>query len=356
MPIRVRKATLMINMSGPGPGENMEHQWIKDIKEDDRVKGPYLVKQKRIGQTKNGASFLSLILADSSGDMEARVWENADELSSRFKEGDIIEIEGQAGSYRNQVQLTLSNLNISENTDPAIFQESTSQDINGMMEDLKKIIKKIKNTDLKDLINAFLRDRSFTNQFQKAPAAKNFHHGYIGGLLEHTLSVCRLTEYIVDYYPELDRDLLIAGAFLHDIGKIREFTYTRSIDYSDEGRLLGHLVIGVSMLEEKLLSFRNFPRETAMLLKHLILSHHGEYDFGSPKRPKFLEAFVLHMADDLDAKMNGIARFMERDRKEGTWTDFNRMFERYLLKERTGLAVNEPPASPAHDDRQKALF
>jgi 3'-5' exoribonuclease len=346
----------MTKGAGPKPGDSMKHQWVKDIKEEDRVNGPYLVKSKRLGQTKNGSPFLSLILSDSSGDIESRVWENANELASCFKEGDIIEVEGQAGSYRDQVQLTLSSLKISENNDPAIFLESTSQDISEMMRELRKIAKKIMNADLYNLINSFLSDRSFTDQFKKAPAAKNFHHSYIGGLLEHTLSVCRLTENIMVHYPELDGDLLIAGAFLHDIGKIKEFSYAKGIDYSDEGRLLGHLVLGVSMLEEKLLLFKDFPEETALLLKHLILSHHGEYDFGSPKRPKFLEAFVLHMVDDLDAKMNGLARFMEKDKRDGAWSDFNRMFERYLLKEKTRPLKDEQPPISVHDDRQKALF
>jgi len=348
----------MINGEKPESSGTTNHLWVKDIKEDDIVNDLYLVKVKRLGQTKNGASFLSLTLSDKTGDIETRAWDRAEELAALFKEGDIIEVKGKAGSYRNQVQLTLTGLASSKEDNPSLFLESTPYDTSSMMRELKGIVKGIKNANLRDLINSFLSDHDFIEKFKEAPAAKNFHHGYIGGLLEHTLSVCRLAGHVHEQYPELDGDLLVAGAFLHDIGKIREFSYGRNVDYSDEGRLMGHLVLGVSMLEDKIAGVKNFPAETALCLKHMILSHHGEYDFGSPKRPKFLEAFVLHLIDDLDAKMNGIARIMSKDKKEGAWTDFNRMFERYFLKERLGPLEDEQIITPAQDqdDRQKALF
>ena len=191
--------------------------------------------------------------------------------------------------------------------------------------------------------------------FKRAPAAKNFHHNYLGGLLEHTLSVCQMCQRVREHYGELDGDILIAGAFLHDIGKIRELKFDYQIDYTDEGRLIGHVMLGVTLLDEKLEHVKDFPKELALRMKHLVLSHHGQYEFGSPKRPKFLEAFALHLIDDLDAKMNGLGRYMEKDLQEGAWTDYNRMFDRYFLKgsilsngEKTDLI---PP-----DDGQKALF
>ncbi|MFC1839684.1 3'-5' exoribonuclease YhaM family protein [Thermodesulfobacteriota bacterium] len=340
----------------PGSSGMGNHLWVKDINEDDIVNDLYLVKVKRLGQTKNGASFLSLTLSDKTGDIETRVWDRAEELTALFKEGDIIEVKGKAGSYRNQTQLTLNDLTPSKEDNPFIFLESTPYDVSGMLKELKRIIKGIKSADLRDLINSFLSDHDFIEKFREAPAAKNFHHGYIGGLLEHTLSVCRLAGHVHEQYPDLDRDLLVAGAFLHDIGKVREFTFGRNIEYSDEGRLLGHLVLGVSMLEEKLAGLKNFPAETSLSLKHMILSHHGEYEFGSPKRPKFLEAFVLHFIDDLDAKMNGISRFMTMDKKEGAWTEFNRMFDRYLLKEGLSSPEEDQITAPVRDDGQKALF
>jgi len=296
-------------------------------------------------------------LSDRTGDIESRVWENAAELASLFNEGDILEVKGQASSFRNQIQLNLSGVTVSDKGDPTIFLESSPNDINYMMGALRGIVKKVMDPHLKALTDRFLSDRNFTGLFKKAPAAKNFHHNYIGGLLEHTLSVCEMACRVADQYDNLDRDLLIAGAFLHDIGKIREFKYNIGIDYSDEGRLLGHLVMGVTMVEEKLAGMANFPDETALLLKHLILSHHGQYEFGSPKRPKFLEAFALHLIDDLDAKINGLGRFMVKDGKEGAWTDFNRMLERYLLKGRLSPTGEEDIGQArTHDDRQKVLF
>ena len=334
----------------------MSHIWIKDIKEDDQVHGRYLVKVKKTGQTKNGDPFISITLSDRTGDVESRVWENALELSSLFNEGAILEVEGYATSYKSRIQLVLSNLKVADEEDPIIFLESAPRDIDEMMGALRGIITKIKDSHLKALSNRFVSDRSFTELFKRAPAAKNFHHNYIGGLLEHTLAVCEMSLRVTEQYQNLDRDLMITGAFLHDIGKVREFRYDTWIEYSDEGRLFGHLVQGIEMVDEKLAGIKNFPDEKALRLKHIILSHHGEYEFGSPKRPKFLEAFALHLIDDLDAKMNGLGRFMEKDMKEGAWTDFNKMFGRYFLKDRLSPVKEEKYPAPAHDDKQKVLF
>jgi 3'-5' exoribonuclease len=332
------------------------HTWVKDIKEDNHVHGRYLVKVKKTGQTKNGDPFISITLSDRTGDVESRVWDNALELSSLFNEGDVLEVEGQATSYKNRIQLVLSNLKVADEEDPSIFLESVPRDIDEMMGDLRKIIAKIKDSHLKMLSHRFLSDRAFMELFKRAPASKNFHHNYIGGLLEHTLSVCQISLRVTEQYPNLDKDLMITGAFLHDIGKVREFRYDTWIEYTDEGRLLGHLVQGTAMVDEKLAGIKNFPDEIALRLKHIILSHHGEYEFGSPKRPKFLEAFALHLIDDLDAKINGLRRFMEKDMKEGAWTDFNKMFERYFLKERPSPVNEDRFPAHAYDDRQKALF
>jgi 3'-5' exoribonuclease len=334
------------------------HLWIKDMKEEDRVHGLYLVKVKRVGTTKKGTSFLSLTLGDRTGEVEAKVWERADTLSPLFKEGDIIHVEGYTSSYRNQIQVTLSNLKVPEDRpgDPDLFIETSTRDVKEMLRSLRKILKGIENHFIKSLIEKFLSDRLFIDSFKRAPAAKNFHHAYLGGLLEHTLSVCQMGLAVAEHYPELDKDMLMAGAFLHDVGKIKEFHFDRRIDYTDEGRLLGHVVLGVGLVDEKLADLKDFPEDLAFRLKHLILSHHGEFEFGSPKRPKFLEAYALHLIDDLDAKMNGLGRFMEKDRKEGDWTDFNRLFDRYFLKRKIPEAEQKNKVNLPEDDRQKVLF
>jgi len=335
----------------------LPHLWIESIQEEDRVSGCYLVREKRVAKTRNGRPFLNLTLVDRTGEISAKVWDRAEALGSRFNEGDVIQIEGQAGSYRDQIQLTVSDLIPSEAPpDPGIFLESSPEDPAKMVRSLRECLRQIEDRHLKGLVDSFLSDRVFMARFKTAPAAKNFHHSYLGGLLEHTLSVCRMAIQVAEHYPELNRDLLLSAAFLHDIGKIRELTYDFLIDYTDEGRLVGHLVLGTAMLDEKLTSLKDFPRKWAVRLKHLILSHHGQYDFGSPKVPKFLEAFALHLIDDLDAKMNGLGRFMERDRHEGAWTDFNRMFGRYFLKGEIAPAESSVDEHPATHARQRTLF
>lgn len=333
------------------------HTWVKDMQEGDRINGLYLVREKRMGKTRRGDAFLTISLADRTGDVEAKVWEQAEEVSSRFKTGDILSVQGTATSYRERIQLTLSRLEVAKSeVDPALFLESTEKSSRSMVGSLRKLMEEIRNPHLKALIKGFLGDKEFMHLFEKAPAAKNFHHNYLGGLLEHTLSVCKIIRQIADHYPHLNKDLLLAGAFLHDIGKIRELSWDLHIEYTDEGRLVGHLVQGAVMVEEKLAGLNAFPRDLALRLKHLILSHHGEYEFGSPKRPKFLEAFVLHLADDLDAKVNGLGRLFERDGREGAWTDYSRLFERYFLKGNDLYMGEGPIPEEKEESKQGTLF
>ncbi len=310
------------------------HSWVKDIEKDDKVHGCYLVKGKRLGTTRKGSLFISLILSDRTGQVDAKVWDDASTLSSIFNEGDIVDVEGIVEVYQGRLQVNISRLaraNESE-TDWGIFLESSPVDPTEMMASLRTILKGVKNIHLRALNETFLGDPDFMFQFKRAPSAKNFHHNYMGGLLEHTLNVCRMAMEVSRLYPHLDGDLLLTAAFLHDIGKIRELDLDFKIDYTDEGRLIGHVVMSMAMVEERLQGLKGVPLDLATRLKHMILSHHGEYAFGSPKRPKILEAFALHIIDDLDAKLNGLARFMDRDQRDGPWTDFNRLFDRYLLK------------------------
>jgi 3'-5' exoribonuclease len=333
------------------------HFWIEDLREDDRVCCRYLVKKKSLGTTRKGEPFISITLADRTGEIEAKVWEKALDLSRLFRAGDVIEVEGVASSYRGQIQLTLSLVRVpAGDWDPGLFLEASPRDPSEMMGELRLILKSVKDRHLRSLLEGFLRDRDFMGAFRRAPAAKNFHHNYLGGLLEHTLSVCRLAVEVSNQYPQMDRDLLVTAAFLHDVGKVKELSFGLHIDYTDEGRLLGHLVMGAAMVDDKLSGLHGFPQELAVRLKHLILSHHGEYEFGSPKRPKILEGFALHLVDDLDAKINGLGRFMERDQQEGAWTEFNRMFSRYFLKGILGVVEKAPEEEDGKEERQQGLF
>ncbi|MBW1997302.1 MAG: HD domain-containing protein [Deltaproteobacteria bacterium] len=345
-------------MEDPRVVEDRSHVWIKDIKEDDQVQGLYLVKAKRTSLTRKGDAYLSLILGDRTGEMEARVWERAKEFSALFKEGQVIHIQGYASSYRDQVQITIAELSLPEGrVSPDLFLETSKRGPGEMLKDMRETLRPIREPALRGLVDRFLSDNGFMSRFKEAPAAKNFHHSYLGGLLEHTLSVCKMCRSVADHYAELDRDLLLAGGFLHDIGKVREMKYEYHIDYTDEGRLLGHIILGIIMLDQKLEGLKRFPGDIKLRLKHMIISHHGEFEFGSPKRPKFLEAYALHLVDDLDAKMNGLGRFMERDQKEGAWTEFNRLFERYFLKGNVADTEEEEiAAGPRPDERQKVLF
>ncbi len=322
-------------------GKGMQHIWIKDIKENAKVEGDYLVKSKAVAQTRQGNPFLTLSLGDRTGTVEARVWDRVEFISTQFKEGDIVTITGQASTYRNRIQIQINELKQNKSpVDPVIFHESSPKDITQMFSELKKLTHRIKNRHLRTLIESFMADHQFIWQFKKAPAAKIFHHSYLGGLLEHTLSVAQMAILVNEHYPDLDGDLLLSGAILHDIGKIDELNFELNIEYSDKGRLLGHIVLGILMVEEKLKTLQGFPPELALRLKHLVLSHHGEFDLGSPKRPKFLEAFALHLIDDMDAKINGLSRLLKDDRQEGSWTVFNNLFQRYLFKGDSSAKTN----------------
>ncbi len=310
---------------------------IKDIQPGTTVRGLFLVKEKTTAFTKNGALYLALTLADKTGEIEARVWEKGEEKDALFKKGSYISIEAQADSYRNQTQLNVLKLSPcpADAVDAADFLASSPRDAEEMWQELKRLTKQVTNLHLAQLLKGFLNDKEFRLRFKVAPAAKRMHHAYLGGLLEHTLSVATLVANVAENYPELDKDLLVTGSILHDIGKIKEYTYPPEatyFDYTDQGRLVGHLVIGAEMVQQKIDSIPNFPEDTAMLLRHLILSHHGEYESGSPKRPKTAEAFVLHLLDDLDAKVNAIKGLRKSSRPEpaALWSGFFRPLERYI--------------------------
>jgi 3'-5' exoribonuclease len=309
--------------------------YLKDIKQGDKVVSTFLVAEKNMAFSQKGSPYLTVHLKDKTGELDGKVWDNAVEFDRQFKKGDIIFIEGKAASYKNSIQISIVNIKKSawEEVEPSDYLPTAKADVNGMFNEILAYIGKIQNKHLQELLNAFFQDEKTADLFKRAPAAKGFHHIYLGGLLEHTLSVVRLLEKVAEHYPNLNKDILIAGGILHDIGKIYEFSYDQLIDYSDEGRLIGHIVMGVEMLDKKIDAIPDFSAQLSLELRHILLSHHGEFEFGSPKRPKTLEALVVHYIDDLDAKLNAFETFIaESTNADSDWTAYNRFFERFLYK------------------------
>ena len=314
----------------------MKKKRVADIKDRDMVDAIFLVKDKILAMAKNGKPYLTLKLMDKSGEVDAKVWDNADEVGAIFEKNDFLAVRAKASVYLGKMQLILSDLKLvpEEQVVLADFLPETDRDINIMVEELKALVASLRDPDLKRILMAFFGDPELLAQFRVAPAAKGMHHVYLGGLLEHSLAVAKLVDAMIPLYDGLNRDLLIAGALLHDVGKVREMTYMRSFDYSDEGKLIGHITIGVEMLQERISSLPGFPVELGMLLKHMLLSHHGQYEYGSPKRPKTMEATILNYLDDLDSKINGIRTHIRKEPDNPSrWTSYHRLYDRYFFKE-----------------------
>lgn len=307
---------------------------IKDIQDGQTVHGLFLVKEMSRSETKTGKPYLILTIIDSSGELAGRVWENAGQLMAECSAGTIVSLTGQAQAYKGILQLKISTIQAvpPESADISLFLPAVSGDIKAMAAELLKLIKSVEEPHLKELLLSLFKDKTFKARFNKAPAAKAMHHAYVGGLLEHTLAVTRLADMVCGLYPSIDRDLLLSGAVLHDIGKVEEFSFdVLPFNYSDQGRLVGHMVIGIEMIQSRIEKISGFPKELATHLKHLILSHHGRYEFGSPSLPMMLEAFVLNFLDDLDAKVNYINRLGSKTQEPGyQWTDYQRTLERFL--------------------------
>jgi len=309
--------------------------YIKDVKPGERVNESFLVTEKNMAFSQKGTPYLNIRLKDKTGEADGKIWENAVEWNKVFKKGDVIQAQGGAVSFKNTIQITITGLRKIEDSDVnlAEYLPVAKENVNMMYADLMAYIENIQTPCLKSLLYGFFHDEEITTLFKKAPAAKGFHHVYIGGLLEHTLSVVRLLDQVTQHYQGINRDLLITGGILHDIGKIYEYSYNSIFDYSDQGRLVGHIVIGIEMLDMKIAATEDFPVQLAMELRHLILSHHGTYEFGSPKRPKTLEALIVHHIDDLDAKVNAFQEFIEDSSNDDSrWTPFHKLFERFIYK------------------------
>ena len=308
---------------------------VTDFEPDKEYETLLLVSSKSLGHTKAGKPYLTLKLVDSSGGIIGRVWDDALNKNKLFQEKDVLRLRARCEQYQGSLQLNILSLERLDRSEinPEDFLPRCPKNVEKLWNRLKEIALSVENRHLLELLHLFLEDSELVSKFKKAPAAKNIHHAYLGGLLEHTVSVCELLLKVVDHYSELNRDLLITAGVFHDIGKVDEFTYDLAIEYSEAGRLLGHVVLGVKILEEKISKIREFPEELAVLLKHMVVSHHGYLEFGSVKRPKTREAFVLYFIDDLDAKIDSLNKLIEAEKDSPSlWTSYSRALERFIFK------------------------
>ncbi len=309
--------------------------------ENKIITSSFVVASKQVKAKKNGEPYLALILADRSGQLEAKMWDNVEEFIAIFEQDDFLKVKGLINKYKNRFQLTIHKLRRMEEGDIDFtdYLPKTTKDIGELWRTLTEFVATFQNPHLKSLVELFMADSDIAERYRNAPAAKTLHHAYIGGLLDHVVSLFRSCDLMSRNYPQINRDLLLTGAFLHDIGKIQELTYNRAFSYTTRGQLLGHMIIELEMLQAKLAKLPDFPAELKTLLEHMIISHHGQYDFGSPKLPMFPEALMLHYLDDLDSKMEAMRAHFEREAElEGPWTGYNGSLGRPLLDSRKFMA------------------
>jgi 3'-5' exoribonuclease len=334
---------------GPQPNA-MKEFFLSDCPqfENKIITSSFVVTTKQVKPKKSGDPYLSLTLADRCGQIEAKMWDNVEDALNAFEQDDFLKIKGLLNKYKNRFQITIHKLRrLSDSeVDFADYLPKTSKDVDDLWRTLGDFVSSFQDPHLRSLVQAFLYDPEIAAAYRNAPAAKTLHHAYIGGLLDHVVSLFRSCDLLCRNYPQVNRDLLLTGAFLHDIGKIHELTYMRSFSYTTRGQLLGHMIIELEMLQAKLAQAPEFPAAMKTLLEHLIISHHGHYEFGSPKLPMFPEALMLHYLDDLDSKMESMRAHFEREAgSESSWTGYNPSLGRTLLNTTKFLRREEAPAA-----------
>ncbi|NLG03516.1 MAG: HD domain-containing protein [Clostridia bacterium] len=309
-------------------------KYIEAFKESDRISDIYLIKHKQSAVTKNGKPYENLILQDKTGTIDAKIWDPNSAGIDDFEVLDYVEIFGDVNSFQGALQVSVKRVRKSHEGeyDPADYLPVSSKNIDDMYSELLGYISKLSNVYLKKLLESFfVEDQAFVKSFKMSSAAKAVHHGFVGGLLEHTLSVTKLCDYYTKAYPVLKKDLLIAAAICHDMGKTRELSLFPENDYTDDGQLLGHIVIGSEMISERAKQIEGFPKVLLAEMKHCILAHHGEYEYGSPKKPALIEAVALNFADNTDAKMETMTELFASTTENG-WLGYNRLLESNVRK------------------------
>ncbi len=309
-------------------------KFIKDLKTGDRIADIYMCKHKQSATTKNGKEYYSVTLQDKTGTVDAKIWEPGGAGIDEFDDTDCIDVFGEVTSFNGALQVNIKRARKCREGefDLANYLPVSSKDNDQMYKELLGIIDTIENPYLKKLLEEFfVKDKAFIELFRKSSAAKTVHHGFIGGLLEHTLSVTKLCNYMAGAYPMLKRDLLLTAAICHDIGKTKELSLFPVNDYTDEGQFLGHIVMGCEMVGEKARLIEGFPELLKQELQHCILAHHGEFEYGSPKKPAIMEAVALNLADNTDAKMETFTEILSSITTPG-WQGFNKFFESNIFE------------------------
>lgn len=327
-------------------------RYVNQLANGESVDELFLVADKQLRANRQGNLYLHLELRDKTGAVGARLWNASEGLARTFDPGDYLHVRGKIQVFQGALQMILSHVEVADatNVEADEFRPQGSQNVGRLTARLREILLKLSNPHLRALVECFLIDDEFVAKFTAAPAGVKNHHAHSGGLLEHVVTLLTIADRIVDLYPDLDRDLLLTGIFLHDIGKVDELSYDRAFAYSDEGQLIGHLVMGVEMLRDKVertadLTGEPFPTELLLRLKHMILSHHGSLEFGSPKVPMTPEAVALHHLDNLDAKLHAVTREIRDDPgKESNWTPFQQSLGRRLFKGGAGTSTVDDSA------------
>lgn len=314
----------------------MRREPVSGLQAGQEIDSIYILKRKLLKKNPDGSRFLLFQFSDNSGVLGGILWEGAQEVYDRLEQGRFVRVLGDIQDYREQLQVRVRHVEAVDGSrfDLAEFLPVTPMDRDALAEEWQRRLGDLRNPQLRGLLTMMMEDEELGWRFRAAPAGKTWHHPYVGGLMEHVVKLSRIVMVLCELYPELDRDLLLAACFLHDLGKIREMEYEKAIDYSSEGRLVGHVVQGVEILGEFVARCPELDRETVYRLKHLIVSHQGAYEFGSPKLPKTLEAIVFHHIDNLDAQIDGYARVLKEGREtmggDSNWTGVNKLLGRNL--------------------------
>lgn len=329
----------------------MKSPYVSDLKPNQLITTTFLVHLKDVRQKKSGEPYLSLLLGDRTGEVDAKMWDNVAEVMETFARDDFVKVKGLMQVFQNRLQLTIHKMSrvLDSDIDFGDYFPVSERDPAEMFAELQGIVAGLGNPHLRLLLQSFLEDESLARMYRTAPAAKHVHHAYLGGLIEHVLALCNLARAAAAQYKYVDVDLLLTGVILHDIGKVAELAYERTFGYTSEGQLLGHIVIGLRILHDKLQRFPDFPPKLRTLVEHMLISHHGELEFGSPKVPLFPEALLLHHLDNMDSKMECMRALTAKDRHiEGCWTSYNAPLDRSVLKKARYLeeaAVEPNPAA-----------